>query len=330
MTTPRLVLPFLLLLAACGGNGDAAGFPGTIEVDESDAAPLVAGRVVELRFHEGDTVTAGDTVALLARGTIPALYEERRARLAAARARLADLERGSRTAELERAEADLAALEAEAERAASDLARAERLARDKVIAPQELDRARAAAQSAARRRDAARATLELVREGTRTDQIRQARAEVASAEAQLEAARADVGELAVLAAVSGVVLGRHADPGEVVAAGTPLLTIGVVARPWVRVYLPAHLISRLPARAPAEVVMTRAGAGEAAGPPLAARLASVRPNAEFTPRAALTEEERADLLFAARVEIIDPPATARPGLPVTVRFTTDSGGATQP
>lgn len=315
----RLVPALLVALAACGRAEDTRTYPGTIEVDESDAAPLVPGRIVELRVQEGDTVRAGDTLALLTQGTISAAYAERRARLAAARARLADLERGSRSAELERAEADLAALEAEATRAAADLARAERLAQDKVIAAQELDRARAAAQAAARRRDAARATLALAREGSRRDQVQVARAEVATAEAQLAAAASDVDELAVLAGMDGVVLGRHADPGEVVAAGTPLATIGAVARPWVRVYLPAKLLATLPAGSAAEVRLA-AAAGSPEGAPLPGRLGAVRPTAEFTPRAALTEEERADLLFAARVELPDPGATLRPGLPVTVRF----------
>lgn len=314
----------LVLLAACGATDVARVYPGTIEVNESDAAPLVPGRIVEMRVDEGDTVQIGDTLAILTQGAIPAMYEERRARLAAARARLADLERGSRSAELQRAEAEVAALEAEAERTASEYARARRLAADGVLAPQELDRAKAAAESAAGRLAAARASLELAREGTREDQVQAARAEVRSAEAQVESARADVSELAVLAAVDGVVLGRHADPGEVVAAGTPLATIGETGRPWVRVYLPARLLAELEAGAEA---LVRPAGGPANGPPgteVRGRLSAVNAKAEFTPRAALTEEERADLLFGARVALDDPPAGFRPGLPVTVRFTGES------
>jgi HlyD family secretion protein len=305
----------------------AAAYPGTIEVDESDAAPLVGGRVVEIRVDEGDTVRVGDTLALLTQSNLPAQVEERRARLAAARARLADLRRGPRSAELDRAAADLAAAEAEAERTAKELARAERLAKDGIIPEQEFDRARTQAEGAARRRDAARATLELANEGSRSDVIRGAAADVQSAEALLSGANADLRELAVLSASSGVVLGRHADPGEVVSAGTPLVTIGDVGHRWARVYLPAKLLARLPAGAPATV--TVAGTAEspsrrAAEPPISGHLGAVNPKAEFTPRAALTEEERADLLFATRVELLNPPSTMRPGLPVTVRFSAAS------
>jgi HlyD family secretion protein len=317
----RVLLAVATLSAAACTRAprSATAYPGTIEVDESDAAPLVGGRVVEIRVDEGDTVRVGDTLALLTQSNLPAQVEERRARLAAARARLADLRRGSRSAELDRAAADLAAAEAEAERTARELARAERLAKDGIIPEQEFDRARTQAEAAARGRDAARATLDLVHEGSRSDVIRGAAADVQSAEALLSGANADLRELAVLAASSGVVLGRHADPGEVVSAGTPLVTIGDVGHRWARVYLPAKLLAQLPAGAPAMVAV--AGASK---PPISGHLGAVNPKAEFTPRAALTEEERADLLFAARVELVDPPSTMRPGLPVTVRFSAAS------
>jgi HlyD family secretion protein len=321
MTTaprPALLLALLLATLAACGRSTAPGrtFPGTIELDESDAAPLVGGRVLSVRVDEGDSVHVGDTLAVLTQSQIPANLEDRRARLAAAESRLADLRRGSRPAEISRAEAELAALEADADRAARDLARATQLARDTVIARQDLDHATSVAEASARRRDAARATLEVLREGSRADQVRTAESEVASARAQLSGARADVGELAVLAAVDGVVLGRHADPGEVIAAGTPLVTVGVVARRWVRVYLPAALIATLPAGSPATIHLPAAtDKKEWTG-----TLGAINPRAEFTPRAALTEEERADLLFATRVELNDSTGLLRPGLPVIVRF----------
>lgn len=322
MTAQRpLLLLTLLALTGCSRGAEPRMYPGTIELDESDAAPLIGGRIVSIRVEEGDSVRPGDTLAILTQSSLPATVEERRARLAMARARLADLQRGSRPPELARAEADLAAAEAEADRTAKDLVRVEPLAKNGVVPAQELDRATSAAQAAARRRDAARAVLELAREGSRTDQIRAAVADVQSAEAQLRGASADLGELAVLAATGGVVLSRHADPGEVIPAGTPVVTIGETAKRWVRVYLPARLLAGLPNGSPAEVSVAEAGRRKDAPPPVPGRLGAVSSKAEYTPRAALTEEERADLLFACRVELVNPPATFRPGLPVNVRFT---------
>lgn len=322
-TRSSIALLTLLALAACGRKEDGTVFPGTIELDESDAAPLVGGRIVEVRVDEGDSVRLGDTLAILTQSNLPATVEQRRAQLAQARARLADLQRGSRPPELDRAEAELAAAEAEADRTAKDLARVEPLARNGVVPAQELDRASAAAKAASRQRDAAKAALQLAQEGSRTDQIRAAQAEVQSAEAMLRGANADLDELAVLAPSDGVVLSRNADPGEVVGAGTPLVTVGVTGKRWVRVYLPARLLVNLPTGSRASVTVARAERNDKdpAGPPAEGRLSAVSAKAEYTPRAALTNEERADLLFASRVELINPPATFRPGLPVTVSFT---------
>lgn len=318
--------PALLVLAlgalACDNPKDGTVFPGTIELDQSDAAPLIGGRIVEIRVDEGDSVRLGDTLALLTQSALPATVEQRRAQLAVARARLADLQRGSRVPELDRAQAELAAAEAEADRTARDLIRVEPLAKNGVVPAQELDHAGAAAKSAAQKRDAARAALQLAQEGSRSDQIRAAQAEVQSAEAMLRGANADVNELAVLAPADGVVLTRNADPGEVVASGTPLVTVGLTSRRWVRVYLPARLLANLPAGSPASVTVASAERGEkSSGPTAQGRLGAVSAKAEYTPRAALTDEERADLLFASRIELENPPATFRPGLPVTVTFT---------
>jgi hypothetical protein len=53
---------------------------------------------------------------------------------------------------------------------------------------------------------------------------------------------------------------------------------------------------------------------------LAGRVVAINPRAEFTPRVALTESERADLMFGVKVEFDDPAKAPYPGLWVTVRL----------
>jgi hypothetical protein len=59
------------------------------------------------------------------------------------------------------------------------------------------------------------------------------------------------------------------------------------------------------------------GADQAAG---VGRVIAINPQAEYVTRTALTEEERADLLFGVKVAIDDPAGRFKPGLPVTVRL----------
>jgi HlyD family secretion protein len=56
------------------------------------------------------------------------------------------------------------------------------------------------------------------------------------------------------------------------------------------------------------------------GRTLSGRIMAINPRAEFTPRVALTEEERADLMFAVKLEFADPGRAPAPGLWVIVRI----------
>jgi HlyD family secretion protein len=290
---------------------------GTLEVVEVDVAPLSAGRVVRVLVREGQTVRAGETVAILAQPTLPADIEGRRARLAAAEAQLRDLERGARTAEIDAAEAELRTAEAEAIRAARDLTRLQSLLDAGAISRQQLDAARAAAQVAAGRRDAAREALRLMRQGSRPELISAARAEVASARAVLQSAERTAGDLTLTAPVNGVVVSRNAEPGEVIGAGQSVVTIADPTRPFVRIYVNQHALPLIQRGAAASATLDAFPNRRFPG-----QVTAVNPRAEFTPRVALTEDEREDLLFGVKVELTDPSGMLKAGLPVTVRIPT--------
>jgi HlyD family secretion protein len=181
------------------------------------------------------------------------------------------------------------------------------------VSRQQLDAATAAAEAAEARRAAAAEALGLLRAGTRPDQIRAAGAEVATARAALGAVEAQLGDLVLVAPGEGVVLGRYAEPGEVIAAGTPVLTLGHTGRPFVRVYLPARQLAavRLGQRAAVALDGTPGRRFDGA-------VVAINPRAEFTPRVALSEEERADLLFGVKVAIDDTTGAVKPGMPATV------------
>ena len=314
-----LVLSVLAILATACSRDDpnAIEAVGTVEIREHDVAPMTAARVVRLLVDEGAAVDAGDTVAVLSMSTLAADIEQARARLATAQAALREAEAGPRAAEIERAEADLRAAEAEADRASKDLVRIRALTESGALAEQQLDAARTLATTTANRRDALRETLRLLRQGTRPERIAGARAEVATAQAALAAAQATRSDLVLIAPVTGVVLGRHAEAGEVVPPGTPVMTVGESAKPWVRVYVSPGDAARLTVGGPAVATLDDLPEREFPG-----RIVSVATKAEFTPRVALTENERADLLFAVRVELDDSTGMLKPGLPVTVRMGT--------
>jgi HlyD family secretion protein len=209
----------------------------------------------------------------------------------------------------------LGSAESEAERTAREADRLSRLAAAGGISQSQLDGARTAAAVAAGRRDAARQAVQLMREGARPDRIQAARAAVATARAQLEMAEAAATDLVLTAPSPGTVLARYVEPGEVLAAGVPAVALGDPARPWIRVFVPAPVVAGIhlgqTARVRVEGLPERTFEG---------RVVSIATRAEFTPRVALTEQERADLLFGVKLELRDSTGTLKAGLPATVVF----------
>lgn len=272
-----------VLLAACGSNDDSLRVAGTVEIREVQLAPLAAGRLVRLLKDEGDTVQAGDTVAVLVQPGVEALIRQRRAQVSAVAAR----------------GAEVAAAQADSARAANDLARATRLLERGIISQQQFDAARAAAASAAARLEAVRA----------------APSETRAAEAALEATTAIREQLTLISPEDGIVLTRFAEPGEAVGAGMPVVSVGVVSRPWIRAYVGERYVARL--KLGQEVAVRVDGYPDRTFP---GRVTEISPRAEFTPRAALTERERADLVFGIKVTVAAHDGRLKAGLPATLEI----------
>jgi membrane fusion protein YbhG len=271
-------------LAACSGDSNTLSVAGTVEIREVRLAPLAAGRLVRLLKDEGDTVRRGDTVALLEQPGLDALIAQQRARAEAATAR---------TAEVQAAEADSA-------RAARDVVRARPLRESGVLAPQQFEALQSIAAAAAAR-------LQAVRGAVRESQA--ARAGLAAIEATRD-------QLTLVAPDDGIVLTRFAERGEAVTVGMPVVSIGLVAQPWIRAYVGERYLARV---AVGQAVQIRTDAYPDSA--FHGRVVEISPRAEFTPRAALTERERADLVFAIKVQLDDPRGRLKAGLPVDLEIT---------
>ena len=309
-----------LVALAVTGACNRQPYPGTeatgsLELVEVDVSPMVPARVTHVWREEGDRVRPGDTLLTLTQVTLPSEIGMQRAAVASADARLRDLLAGSRPAEIGRAEANVRTAEADAAKTAKDLERLAPLAASGTTSQQQLDAARAAARAAAGRLDAARDQLRLVREGARPEEIAAARAATASARQGLAGAQASARDLVLTSPVSGSVLSRHVEPGEVLAPGVSGMTIGDFSRPYVRIYVDEFALPKIHI---GDTVLVFLDA--LPNQPFRGTVVSMNDRAEFTPRVALTRDERADLMFGVKVQLGDSTGTLKAGLPVTVRI----------
>lgn len=314
------VLAFAALAAACrnGGDPNVAVLSGRLEAPMVDLAPKVAGRVVEVKVKEGDRVKAGDLVARLDLGET-ALAPERDAKgLESAEARFNDLKVGSRAAEIAQAEADVADKKAAVELARRELERQEVLLSKKVGTQRDTDTARTTMERAVANAKMASDRLQLLREGFRQYQTEQARADVSRARTVLKQSESVAREAEIRAPADGVILHRMAEPGLLLGAGQPAVTMAFLDRLYVRTYIPETQLGRVRVGSAAEVSVDAFK-----GRTFPGKVTEISPDAEFTPKPVDTSRERVNMVFAAKVDLdAGWNAPLVPGQPADVRVKT--------
>lgn len=272
-------------------------------------------------------------------------------RAADERARL--LQAGSRAQEIEEGRANLRQNEARLEMAKLTRDRFRSLLTDGAVARQDLDRAESDFDAAAAAVRATRERLAILEEGSRSEDIRAAQAERDRAAAALEAARANaatldlrqqdvqvaeaavreaaanvrrlesqVDELKVFAPLDATVLTKAVEAGEVVAAGKPLVLLGDLDHPWIKIYVTETELGRVKLGAPARILVD-----SFPGQTFRGTVSWISDQAEFTPKNIQTKEERVNLVYAVKILIQGAQRKLKAGMPADAVLTASPDGA---
>ncbi len=137
-----------------------------------------------------------------------------------------------------------------------------------------------------------------------------AKAEEDRAGASLEEARANRADLNVIAPFDGTVATRTAEPGEVVAAGTPILTVVDLSKVYLRGYIPEGLIGRVKLGQAARVFID-----SAPKQPLDAYVQRIDPEATFTPENTYFQNDRVKQVVGVKLGLKSGFGFAKPGMP---------------
>lgn len=308
----------LALLGACSRE-QPQEILGTVERDRLELVAESNERIVEIRVREGDRVAADAILVVQEAGTIQPRLEQAQAVKTEAERNLADLQAGPRSREIDEARAALAGAESALHRDLAEYQRVEALVARKLLSASELDRARAQRDASRASRDAARSRFELLREGTRAEQIAAARAAVAGAEAALAEVRTVADRYTVRAPRAGIVEALPYELGEQPAPGRAVAILLADGAPFARVYVPEALRTRFLPGARVEVRVD----GEAT--PFRGVVRYVAAEAAFTPYYSLTQKDRSRLAYLAEITLDDPEAARLPaGVPAQVRFVDDA------
>jgi len=176
----------------------------------------VIGKVAWVGVVMGDHVTEGQVLVRLEDQEYRAQMAQAEANLGIARARLKELETGSRPQEIEAARAAVEQVAANLRYAELNLRRLEKLFSEGVASQQQLDNARNQFDVCQAQLQSAQKNFELVRIGPRSEQIEYARAQVAQAQATVDYAQTQLDSTLIRAPVTGTVLERLVERGEMV------------------------------------------------------------------------------------------------------------------
>ncbi|WP_420343126.1 HlyD family secretion protein [Paenirhodobacter sp.] len=247
---------------------------GRIEAQSVDVAAKYAGRLTQVLVAEGQTVAPGDVIARIDDRDV-------QAKLLAAQAAVLQAK-----AAKEQAQAAVMQAQSALSVAQTSHDRTAKLNAEGHAAQSVLDDATNALQGAKASLASAQA------------QVSNGDALIAAAQAQEEEVKVALEDLTVTAPIRGRVQYRLHEPGEVLAAGTPIVTLLDLSDVYMNLYLPADVVGMLAADDAARLILDPVPQFV-----IPATVTFISPQAQFTPKSVETQEERAQLVFRVKLRI---------------------------
>jgi HlyD family secretion protein len=268
------------------------------------------------------------------------------AAMEAAHSKLQELLHGSRPQEIQAAKAGVDQALSDMEKRKADRDRAKELFQDNYISAQDWDSARTAYEMAVATHQKAQENYALVVEGPRKEEIDTARAQLNQFQATLNLAKtrklqvdvlrrelitaqAQVKEAAsaleviqsqieysnLYAPTAGVVLVKNTEAGEFVVPGGAVITLGDVAKPWLKAFINESDVGRVKLGQKASV-----STDSYPGKVYPGKITFISSEAEFTPKNVQTAKERVKLVYRIKVGLANPHNELKPGMPAEAKI----------
>lgn len=291
----RLLLGVGVLTGCTGAESDVA--LGTLERDRVVLTATASEVIADIDVHEGDTVAEGQRLLQLDPRRQQSRVALASANVQQAQARLDELRNGVREEEIAAAQARLEGARAALIAASNHLERVKSLFDQHLVGKADYDGALA-------QRDSARATVKdaeerwrLLLAGTRIEQLQQAEAQLAAAQATLALEHQALAELSVTATRAGRVDSLPWKQGDRVTAGALLAVLLTGDAPYARVYLPQRLRASLHEGDPVKVQVDGVDAT------FAGQIRALSSEPAFTPFYALNQKERTHLVYLTEIQL---------------------------
>ena len=311
MRPATLIVLVALALAGCARN--EASLPGTVERDRVELVADANETIVSLPFAEGAAVKAGDVIVVQDRALTGAEVDAARAQLAEAEARVDELKNGPLPTTIRAAAARRDAARAQRDDAVRERGRLLGLVSRSLVSKSDAERQVTAADAAEAALHEAEADLRELQQGTRAEQVAQARQAADSARANLAGLETTSSRLEVRAPIAATIDALPFHLGEKPTKGATVAVLLATTAPYARIHVPEPMRARVTPGVTATIRVDGIDKG------YRGKVRFISSEAEFTPYYALTAADRSKLSFLAEVTFEDADAGNLPsGVPLDV------------
>ena len=268
----------LAVLASCGSNEKEYDATGTFEATEVTVAAEQSGALMEFDVNEGDEITLGKEIGLVDTTQIWLKIQQTGATKEVYQSQKPDMEK------------QIAATRQQLEKARQDQQRYKELVADGAAPSKMLDDATNQVQVLQKQLDAQISSL-----STNTNALNK---QMAATDVQVSQLQDQLQKCHIAAPIKGTVLEKYVEKGEFVAVGKPLFKMADTEQMFIRAYVTSAQLKEIKVGQKAKVF---ADYGDGEKKEYEGTVSWISSRSEFTPKTILTDDERADLVYALKV-----------------------------
>lgn len=268
------------MLGACGSNEKEFDATGTFEATETTVSAEQSGQLLTFNISEGDNIAKGQEVGLVDTTQIWLKIQQLGATRTVYQSQKPDLEK------------QIAATRQQLAKALTEQHRYEELVADGAAPSKLLDDASSQVKVLQRQLDAQISTL--------NTQLSTLNSQQATIDIQKSQLLDQLNKCHVVAPITGTVLEKYVEQGEFVSVGKPLLKIADTEHMFIRAYVTSAQLQSIKV---GQKVKVFADYGDNQKKEYEGTVSWISSRSEFTPKTILTDDERADLVYAMKVAI---------------------------
>ena len=269
-----------LLLTACGNSEKEYDATGTFEATETTISAEQNGTLLTFAINEGDEIEAGSEVVLIDTTQTWLKLQQARATPEVYQSQKPDMEKQTSATRQQLAKAQ------------AEQQRYKELVADGAAPSKMLDDATNQVQVLQRQLAAQLSSL-----STNTNALSK---QIAATEVQIDQLRDQLRKCHIKAPLKGTVLEKYAERGEFVAIGKPLFKMADMEQVYIRAYVTS---AQLQSIRTGQQVKVFADYGDGKRQEYDGTVSWISSRSEFTPKTILTDDERADLVYAVKVRV---------------------------